>query len=274
MKLGHTDPPWRASRTGTGRTRRGRHHRRGPAVGAPRQRRAHAEHRGQLARQVARLRVQGALRAHDARRDQGAARGDLAEDDAHLYLWTTNGFLRDGYDVVEAWGFKPSTLLTWCKAPMGIGLGGAYTITTEFVIYARRGSLKPLRALGLDVVPLQAAVQPQRRPAHSRQARGLPRRRRAGLARSLRRAVRPPRPLRLGLLGRRVPRHRRDGLFDYGLRKGALQKVRFRDFDHVRKRLTIFTKGEKVRVLPLPDPAFWDDLGGSSSTSKPSPTTT
>jgi integrase/recombinase XerC len=50
-------------------------------------------------------------------------------------------------------------------------------------------------------------------------------------------------------------------LFDYGLRKGALQKVRFRDFDHVRKRLTIFTKGQKVRVLPLPDPAFWDDLG-------------
>jgi hypothetical protein len=72
--------------------------------------------------------------------------GDLAEQDAHLYLWTTNGFLRDAYEVVEAWGFKPSTLLTWCKAPMGIGLGGAYTITTEFVIYARRGKLAPLRA--------------------------------------------------------------------------------------------------------------------------------
>ena len=70
---------------------------------------------------------------------------DLAAPDAHLYLWTTNGFLRPAYEVVEAWGFKPSTLLTWCKAPMGIGLGGAYTITTEFVVYARRGSLKPLR---------------------------------------------------------------------------------------------------------------------------------
>src|SRR3954471_2069278 len=45
---------------------------------------------------------------------------DLAEDDAHLYLWTTNRFLRDAYEVVEAWGFRPSTLLTWCKAPMGI----------------------------------------------------------------------------------------------------------------------------------------------------------
>jgi site-specific recombinase XerD len=50
-------------------------------------------------------------------------------------------------------------------------------------------------------------------------------------------------------------------LFDYGLRKGALQRVQFRHFDHVRKRLTIFTKGEKVRELPIPDRAFWDDLG-------------
>lgn len=67
--------------------------------------------------------------------------GALAEGDAHLYLWTTNRFLRDGYGVVEAWGFKPSTLLTWCKEPRGLGMGGAFTITTEFVIFARRGSL-------------------------------------------------------------------------------------------------------------------------------------
>ena len=44
---------------------------------------------------------------------------NLAADDAHLYLWTTNGFLRAGYEVVEAWGFKPSTLLTWCKSTDG-----------------------------------------------------------------------------------------------------------------------------------------------------------
>lgn len=72
--------------------------------------------------------------------------GSLAEPDgAHLYLWTTNGFLRDAYGVAEAWGFKPSTLLTWCKQPMGLGLGGAYAITTEFVLFARRGRLAPLR---------------------------------------------------------------------------------------------------------------------------------
>lgn len=67
----------------------------------------------------------------------------LAEDDAHLYLWTTNRFLRDAYDVVDAWGFTFSTLLTWCKSPMGLGLGGAYTVTTEYVLFARRGKLQP-----------------------------------------------------------------------------------------------------------------------------------
>src|SRR5215469_5045887 len=33
-------------------------------------------------------------------------------------------------------------------------------------------------------------------------------------------------------------------LLDYGLRKGALQRVQFAHFDHQRRRLTIFTKGE------------------------------
>jgi integrase/recombinase XerC len=49
-------------------------------------------------------------------------------------------------------------------------------------------------------------------------------------------------------------------LLDYGIRKGALAKVQFKHFDHQRKRLTIFTKGQKVRELPLPHSAFWMDL--------------
>jgi site-specific recombinase XerD len=49
-------------------------------------------------------------------------------------------------------------------------------------------------------------------------------------------------------------------LLDYGLRKGSLQAARFKHFDHVRKRLTIFAKGGKVRNVPIPDPAFWHDL--------------
>lgn len=72
----------------------------------------------------------------------------IAADDAALYLWTTNGYVDQAYDVARAWGFKPSTLLTWCKAPMGHGLGSAFGITSEYVLYARRGSPLERRVSG------------------------------------------------------------------------------------------------------------------------------
>jgi integrase len=50
-------------------------------------------------------------------------------------------------------------------------------------------------------------------------------------------------------------------LLDYGLRKGALQGVQFKHFDHYRKRITVFTKGGKIRDLPIPHRGFWNDLG-------------
>jgi N6-adenosine-specific RNA methylase IME4 len=66
---------------------------------------------------------------------------DLAEPDAHLYLWTTNRFLEDAYRVVRSWRFRPAQLLVWAKPPMGVGFGGAFTTTTEFILFARRGKL-------------------------------------------------------------------------------------------------------------------------------------
>jgi N6-adenosine-specific RNA methylase IME4 len=69
----------------------------------------------------------------------------LAEPNAHLYLWAINQYLPEAYGIIQAWGFTRSTLLTWCKAPRGIGFGGTFTSTTEFVLFARRGSLKALR---------------------------------------------------------------------------------------------------------------------------------
>lgn len=64
-----------------------------------------------------------------------------AAEDAHLYLWTINAYIDKAYEVAIAWGFKPSTLLVWAKNPMGGGLGGAWGISTEYVLFARRGSL-------------------------------------------------------------------------------------------------------------------------------------
>jgi N6-adenosine-specific RNA methylase IME4 len=60
--------------------------------------------------------------------------------DAHLFLWTTNRYLEDAFDVARAWGFRPSSTLTWCKDPVGVGPGGLFAITSEFVLYARKGA--------------------------------------------------------------------------------------------------------------------------------------
>lgn len=67
--------------------------------------------------------------------------GELG-DAAHLYLWTTNRFIEAAYDIARAWGYRPAQLLTWCKPPMGVGFGGAFTTTTEFILFARRGVVK------------------------------------------------------------------------------------------------------------------------------------
>jgi N6-adenosine-specific RNA methylase IME4 len=66
---------------------------------------------------------------------------DLAANDAHLYLWTTQRYLRDAYDVAAAWGFKPSCTLVWCKQPRGFSVGGTFQSNVEFVLFCRRGSL-------------------------------------------------------------------------------------------------------------------------------------
>jgi site-specific recombinase XerC len=49
-------------------------------------------------------------------------------------------------------------------------------------------------------------------------------------------------------------------LLKAGIRKGALQSVQFRHFDHAQRRLTVFTKGGTVQKVPIVDPAFWNEL--------------
>jgi N6-adenosine-specific RNA methylase IME4 len=69
--------------------------------------------------------------------------GELAADDAHLFMWVTNPVLTEQrcdaspLSVVRAWGFEPKTVLTWVK-PDG-GPGWYFRGNTEHVIYAVRG---------------------------------------------------------------------------------------------------------------------------------------
>lgn len=58
--------------------------------------------------------------------------GELAETGAHLWLWVTNQFIREGFDVMAAWGFKFLAPITWCKPS---GCGNYFIHQTEHVLF-------------------------------------------------------------------------------------------------------------------------------------------
>jgi len=70
---------------------------------------------------------------------------DLAEDNAHCWLWVTNAALRHGFDVLEAWGFTPRSVFTWAKPryTLGVYLRNA----TEHMLLGTRGKA-PVRFNG------------------------------------------------------------------------------------------------------------------------------
>jgi N6-adenosine-specific RNA methylase IME4 len=98
---------------------------------------------------------------------------DWAATDAHLYLWTTSGFLPAAFDIVRAWGFTYSTALVWAKAPIGHGLGGAFGIATEYVLFARRGSLPALSKVGRNWFTWKRPYDERGKPRHSAKPTGF-----------------------------------------------------------------------------------------------------
>lgn len=66
--------------------------------------------------------------------------GDLAARNCVLWLWTTNGRMRDVYPILDAWGFNEQTILTWNKHK--IMLGRYLRNRTEHCVLATRGKPK------------------------------------------------------------------------------------------------------------------------------------
>ena len=61
----------------------------------------------------------------------------LAADDAHLWLWTTNAAVHAAHHVIEAWGFTYRSCLTWIKPRLG--LGNYLRNQTEHLLLGTRG---------------------------------------------------------------------------------------------------------------------------------------
>lgn len=69
--------------------------------------------------------------------------GDYAEPNAHIYLWITNRSLPKGQALLDSWGFRYITALTWCKPHFG--MGNYFRGSTEHVLFGVKGSLPLLR---------------------------------------------------------------------------------------------------------------------------------
>jgi N6-adenosine-specific RNA methylase IME4 len=97
----------------------------------------------------------------------------VAAPQSHLYLWIPNALLKEGLEVMKAWGFTYKTNIVWHKirkdgGPDGRGVGFYFRNTTELVLFGIRGKLRTLSPGRSQVNIILAPKQ-----EHSRKPDGL-----------------------------------------------------------------------------------------------------
>lgn len=94
---------------------------------------------------------------------------NITADKSHVYLWVPNALLKEGLQVMGAWGFEYKTNIVWQKIrkdgePDGRGVGFYFRNTTEILLFGIKGknarTLKPGRS--------QVNVIKSRKREHSR----------------------------------------------------------------------------------------------------------
>ncbi len=73
----------------------------------------------------------------------------LSDTDCHLYLWITNRSLPKGFSLIERWGFRYITAITWVKPHFG--MGNYFRGQTEHILFAVKGS-QPLKRRDIGTV--------------------------------------------------------------------------------------------------------------------------
>jgi len=58
---------------------------------------------------------------------------ELTTKNAHLHLWTTNAFLFDAKQIIEAWGFEYKSCFVWVKPQ--IGIGSYWRVSHDFFLF-------------------------------------------------------------------------------------------------------------------------------------------
>ncbi len=63
----------------------------------------------------------------------------ITTTNAHLYLWVTNTYMQDGFQVMKSWGFTYKTMITWVKDRFG--LGQYFRGQTEHCMFGVKGMI-------------------------------------------------------------------------------------------------------------------------------------
>ena len=74
---------------------------------------------------------------------------DLSDDDCHIYMWITNRSIPKGFKLLDAWGFRYITAITWVKPHFG--MGNYFRGQTEHVLFGVKGS-QPLKRKNASTV--------------------------------------------------------------------------------------------------------------------------
>ena len=64
---------------------------------------------------------------------------NLSDDNCNCFIWTTNQILPKTFEILNAWGFKYLTTLTWVKPS---GVGAWFVNRTQHIVVGYKGKLK------------------------------------------------------------------------------------------------------------------------------------
>lgn len=70
----------------------------------------------------------------------------ISQDDCVLFLWATNPLMRESLEVMESWGFKYITMITWHKLNSK-GMGYWFRGYTEHLLFGKKGNVKSFRSM-------------------------------------------------------------------------------------------------------------------------------
>lgn len=92
----------------------------------------------------------------------------LADRDCRLFLWTTNRYLPEAFDVITAWGFNYKQTLVWRKTGNPSPFGGSVAPNhAEYLVVAAIGAPPVNERLKSSVIDAPAPA-PGKRPGSAR----------------------------------------------------------------------------------------------------------